>query len=87
MKPVINFFNLYVKYLKYLYSIESRDSSVGIATDYGLDDRMFGVQIPAGAENFSLPHRVQTGFGVHPSSYPMGTRGSFPGSKATGAWS
>jgi hypothetical protein len=26
----------------------SRDSSVGIATDYGLDDRMIGVRIPPG---------------------------------------
>jgi hypothetical protein len=25
------------------------------------------------AENFSLHHRVQTGFGAHPASYPMGT--------------
>jgi len=24
--------------------------------------------------------------GTHPASYPMGTRGSFPGGKATGAW-
>jgi hypothetical protein len=27
----------------------------------------------------------QTGSGVHPTSYPMGTGGSFPGSKAAGA--
>jgi hypothetical protein len=32
----------------------SRNSSVGIATDYGLDNRMSGVQDPAGAGNFSL---------------------------------
>jgi len=25
--------------------------------------------------------------GVHPASYPMGIRGSFPGSKADRAWS
>jgi hypothetical protein len=30
-------------------------------------------------------HRVQNGFGAHPASYPMGTRGSFPGGKAAGA--
>jgi len=29
---------------------------------------------------FSSPPRL-------PASYPMGTRGSFPGSKAVGAWS
>jgi len=27
--------------------------------------------------NFSLHHRVHTGTGAHPASYPMGTRGSF----------
>jgi hypothetical protein len=35
--------------------------------------------------NFSLRHRVQTGSGAHSTSYPMGTRGSFPGGKAAGA--
>jgi len=30
----------------------------------------------------SLPHRVETGSGTYPASYPMGTRGSFPGVKA-----
>jgi hypothetical protein len=44
------------------------------------------VRIPAKAGNFSLHHRVQTGSGAHPASYPMGTRGSFPGGKAAGAW-
>jgi hypothetical protein len=29
----------------------------------------------------------QIGSGVHLASYPMGTRGSFPGGKAAGAWS
>jgi len=32
-------------------------------------------------------HRVQNGSGVHPASYPMGMRGSFPGDKEAGAWS
>jgi hypothetical protein len=32
-------------------------------------------------------YRVQTGSGAHLASYPMGTRGSFPGGKAAGAWS
>jgi hypothetical protein len=43
---------------------KNRDSSVGIAVGYGLDDR-----------NVS---------GAHPASYPEGTRGCFPGSKAAG---
>jgi hypothetical protein len=63
---------------------KSRDSSVGIALGYGLDDQGSRVRFQAGAGNFSL-HRVQNGSGTHPASYPMGTRGS--GDKAAGAWS
>jgi hypothetical protein len=48
----------------------SRDSSVGIATSYGLDERGVGVRVPVGSSIFS---------------YPMGTGGSFPGIKAAGA--
>jgi hypothetical protein len=35
-------------------------------------------------QEFSLLHVAQTGSGVHPTSYPMGTGGSFPGGKAAG---
>jgi hypothetical protein len=59
------------------YVTESRDSSVGIALGYGLDDRGSRVRFSAGAGNLSLHHRVQNGSGAHPASYPMGTRG-FP---------
>jgi hypothetical protein len=38
-----------------------------------------------GCMNFSLHHRVQNGSGAHLASYPMYTRGSFPGGKAAGA--
>jgi hypothetical protein len=48
---------------------------------YGLDDRGFRVRFPARAGNFSLHYCVQNGSGAHPASYPMGTRGSFPGVK------
>jgi hypothetical protein len=48
-----------------------------------VDDR--GVRVLAGAGNFSLHHRVQTGSVAHPASYPMGTRGSFPRGNADGA--
>jgi hypothetical protein len=61
--------------------------SVCIALGYGLDDQGSRVRFSAGAENFSLHHRVQNVSGAHPASYPMGTRGSFPGGKAAGAWS
>jgi hypothetical protein len=47
----------------------SRDSSVGIAMDYGLDGRG---SIPGGGSDSSLLS-VQTGSGAHPASYPMGT--------------
>jgi hypothetical protein len=64
---------------------KSRDSSVGIALGYGLDDRGSKVRFRAGAGNFSLHHRVQNGSGAHPAYYPVGTRGSFPGDIAAGA--
>jgi hypothetical protein len=35
----------------------------------------------------NIHHRVQTGSGAYPASYPSGTRVSFPGGKAAGAWS
>jgi hypothetical protein len=64
---------------------KSRDSSVGIALGYGLDERGSRFRFPVGAGNFSLHHRVQNGSGAHPASYPMGTRGSFLGCKAARA--
>jgi hypothetical protein len=65
--------------------IRSRDSSVGMALSYWLDDRDSKVRFLAGAGNFSLHHRVQNGSGTQPASYPMGTGGSFPGEKTAGA--
>jgi hypothetical protein len=64
---------------------KSRRSSVGKETGYELDDRDLGARLSAEAENFSFFHRVQTGSEARPASYPMGTGGSFPGSKAAGA--
>jgi hypothetical protein len=40
---------------------------------------MSGVRFPEGKRDLSRPHRVQTGYGAHPVSYPMGTAGSLPG--------
>jgi hypothetical protein len=65
--------------LIFTYLDKSRDSSVGIALGYGLDEGGSRVQFPAGAGNFSLHHCVQNGSGAHQASYPMGMRGSFPG--------
>ena len=58
--------------------IVGRDSSVGIATRYGLDGP--GIESRWGSR-FSAP--LQPGPGVHPASYTMGT-GSFPGVKRPG---
>jgi len=63
----------------------SHDSPVSIALGYGLDDRGSTVQFLVGAGNISLHHHVQNGSRAHPASYPMGTRGSFPGGKVAGA--
>jgi hypothetical protein len=64
---------------------KSRDSSLGIALGYGLDDRGSRVRFPAAAGNFSLHHYFQNGSGAHPVSYSMGSRSSFPEGKAAGA--
>jgi len=45
-----------------------------------------GVQFPAEVGIFSLHRRAETGSVAHSASYPMGTVGSFPGSKAAEAW-
>jgi hypothetical protein len=59
----------------------SRDSSVGIATGYGLEDGGVGVRVPV-VQEFLLLRAVQTGSGDHPTSYTMGTGGSFLGGKS-----
>jgi hypothetical protein len=61
----------------------------GIAQWYSAELRAgwSGVRVLAGAGNFSLHHRVQTGSGANPISYPMGSRVSLPRDKAAGAWS
>jgi hypothetical protein len=59
--------------------IRSRDSLVGIATGYGLDERGGGSSSPGRVKKSSLLHIVQTGSGVHPTSYKMGTGGEAAG--------
>jgi hypothetical protein len=51
----------------------------GIATAYGLDGGEVAVRVPVGSIF------IQIGSGAHPTSYPMGTGGSFPGGKVAGA--
>jgi hypothetical protein len=78
-------FSLWIIFMSIKNSEGSRDSSVGIALSYGLDDPGSRVLFPAGAGDFSLHQHVQNGSGAHPASYPMGTRGFFLGDKAAGA--
>jgi hypothetical protein len=76
-------------YLFYICRALSVYIWAGIAQWYsgGLRTGWSEVRIPAGVGNFSLHHRVQTGSGAHPASYPVGTRGFFPGGKPAGAGS
>ena len=59
---------------------KGQDSSVGIATRYGLDGP--GIESRWGAIFSAL---VQTGPGAHTASSTI-TPGIFPGGKAVGAW-
>jgi hypothetical protein len=72
---------LTVKHFKiiclYLPSV-GRNSSVGLATRYGLD----GPGIESRCER-DFPTTVQTGLATHPTSYTFGTA-SFPGLKRSG---
>jgi hypothetical protein len=67
-------------------SARTRDSAVGIAINYGLDDRGIGVIVPVGSRIFSSPSRPDWRW-VHPTSYPIGTGGSFPGGEVAWTWS
>jgi len=63
---------------------KSRDSSVGVALCYGLDDRGSRLLFSARTGNFSLS-RVQNGSGAHPASYPWVQEPLSLGGKAAGA--
>jgi hypothetical protein len=67
-----------------MHQFRSRDSVVGIVNSNGLDEGGFGVPVLIGSRIFSSPN-VQTGSEVHPTSYPIGTRGFFPGGKVARA--
>jgi hypothetical protein len=54
----------------------NRDYVVDRVTGYGLEDRR--------VKEFSLLHVLQTGSGVHPTSYAMGTGAHYPGVKWLG---
>ena len=69
---------MYEWFTKSFISLMGWDSSVGIATRYGLDGP--GIESRWGAR-FSAP--IQTGPAAYPASYTTGT-GSFPGVKRPG---
>jgi hypothetical protein len=62
----------------------SRDSVIGKATSYGLDDQEIGVRVPVGSRIFSSPRRLDRLWGP-PNLLPMGTMRSFLRGKAAGA--
>jgi len=64
----------------YQTSILGRDTSVGIATSYGLDGP--GMEFRWGRD---FPHPSRTALGAQPAYCTMGN-GSFPGGKAAGSW-
>jgi hypothetical protein len=58
----------------------NRGSSVGIVSDYELDEQAIGVRSPAQAKGFFFSNfYVQTNSEAHPASCPMDP---FPGDKA-----
>jgi hypothetical protein len=59
---------------------KTRDSSVGIATGFELDDRSL---VPGRVRVFSLLHSIQKASWGHPA-YPLGTGGCFPVVKRLG---
>jgi hypothetical protein len=64
--------------------LRSRDSVVGIATGYGLDDQGVRVRVPVGSRIFSSPSRPDRLWGPL-NLLSNGYRGLFPGGKAAGA--
>ena len=77
-KPLL--LNVTVRLVKVYRNSVVRDSSVGIATSYRLDGPEIESRLGGGRD---FPHSVQTGPGVHPVSFIMGT-GSFLGVRLPG---
>jgi hypothetical protein len=89
VNPVHNLLSYFFKIQSVIIFPYMPRSEVRIPQWYtiGLQAGWSVVQVPAGAGNFSLHHRVQTDSEAHPASYPVGKRGCFPRGKAAGAWS
>jgi hypothetical protein len=67
-------------FITFTTTFHEAHSIVGIVTSYGWKTEGSEFESQQGKE-FSLLHVVQSGSGVHPTSYPMGTGGSFYGGK------
>jgi hypothetical protein len=52
-------------------------SVVDMATGYGLEDWEALSSIPGKVKNLLLLHIVQTGYGAHPTTYPVGSGSTF----------
>jgi hypothetical protein len=71
---------LYFLELKVKFTL-NRNSSVGLETAYGLDNRRIGVCIPV-KSRVIIYARVQAGSGAHPVSYTNGTGVNRPAHEA-----
>jgi hypothetical protein len=61
----------------YIAYVDSRDSAVGIAIGYGMDDRGVGVRVPVRSRIFTSPRRPDRLSGS-PNLLSSGYRGLFP---------
>jgi hypothetical protein len=84
-----------VAYVRFIWNVQHLHTHIAFIRGFGtaqwysaeLRAGWSGVRVPGDAGNFSLHHRVQTGSGAQPASYPVSTRDSFPGGKEARAWS
>jgi hypothetical protein len=74
-----------------LLNVQSRHSSVGIVTGYGLNDGILWFRFPAEGGGcvgiFLLTTVSRPALGPTPASHPIGTGGFFLGGKAAMLWS
>jgi hypothetical protein len=76
---MLNIKDFFLKATHYILIYEYVNT-VSIATGYRLDNQGVGIRVKG--KQFLLLHIVQTGSGVHPTSYTKNTGGYFPGGKA-----
>jgi hypothetical protein len=67
-----------------IFNAYAQESTIGIATGYGLEDREVGVRFPVRSRIFTSPCRPDRLWGS-PNLPNIGYRGLFPVGKAVGA--